>query len=191
LRTLLPQKPLHEILVQDITDAATVNRATFYDHYRDKFDLFNALIGADFRKLLEQRKVCLDDSCSSGLSAIALAVGDYLQRLHADHAACTLQASSGPLIDSAISLAIRRIILDGLEKQSGQSHAPREVIASMVSGAIYGAVKELLSRTNGQADEAALSSIAQLIRPLLEQNAATIHAAASPRRTSAQKRYSR
>jgi AcrR family transcriptional regulator len=191
LRTLLRQKPLDEILVQDITDEATVNRATFYDHYRDKFDLFNALIAADFQKLLEQRNVCLDESCSSGLSAIALAAGDYLQHLHNDHAACISQASSGSLIDSAVILAIRRIAIEGLEKRHTQPAASRKVVASMVSGAIYGAVKEVLSGTNWRADEAALSSVAQLIHPLLEQNVAPVRAAASPTKNARNTRRAR
>lgn len=185
LRKLLRQKPLDEILVQDITDAATVNRATFYDHYSDKFDLFNSLVSADFQKLLEERNVCLDENCSSGLSAIVLAVGDYLQGLHRDHAACTRQASSGPLIDAALTLAIRRIVLQGLKKQAGKFTVPREVVASMVSGAIYGAVKEWLSKTNWQVDEAALLSLVQIILPLLERNAAPVCAAvASPGKRS-------
>jgi AcrR family transcriptional regulator len=179
LRKLLGQKPLEEILVQDITDAATVNRATFYDHYTDKFDLFNALIAADFQKLLEQRHVCFDESCPSGLSAIVLAVGDYLQHLHQDRAACSRQASSGPLVDAAITLAIRRIVLDGMERDAVPSSVPPEVVASLVSGAIYGAVKEWLSRTKWQSDEAALSSLVQRILPLLEQNAGPARAAAT------------
>lgn len=186
LRTLLREKPLDEILVHDITVAATVNRATFYDHYRDKFDLFNALVAADFRKVLEQRNICLDDSCSSGLAGIALAVGDYLQRLHRDQAACTLHAPFGAMIDSAVSMAIRRIVLDGLEKRGAELPAQCEIVASMVSGAIYAAVKESLSRTKWRADEAALSQIAQLIHPLLGDTFT-----ASPRKSSARKRHPR
>ena len=44
LRELLREKRLDEIGVQDITGAATINRATFYDHYTDKFALFQAMI---------------------------------------------------------------------------------------------------------------------------------------------------
>ena len=39
LRKLLDQKGFDDITVQDITEAATLNRATFYAHYPDKFAL--------------------------------------------------------------------------------------------------------------------------------------------------------
>src|ERR1700730_812116 len=71
---LLQKKGLDEILLQDITEGATVNRATFYDHYTDKFGLFDAMIASDFHKLLEERNIRIDGSCSSGFAAIILAV---------------------------------------------------------------------------------------------------------------------
>ncbi len=36
---LIPEKGYNDITIQDITDRATLNRATFYLHYRDKHDL--------------------------------------------------------------------------------------------------------------------------------------------------------
>jgi AcrR family transcriptional regulator len=39
LMDLIPKKGYNAITVQDITDRATLNRATFYLHYRDKDDL--------------------------------------------------------------------------------------------------------------------------------------------------------
>jgi AcrR family transcriptional regulator len=176
LRDLLQRKPLEEIAVQDITDAATVNRATFYDHYVDKYDLFNALIAADFEQLLAQRKVCLDESCASGLGAIVLAVGDFLKHVHCRQAGCSPQHA--PLIDSAITLAIRRIIMEGLERENRQFIAPREVVASLASAAICSGVKEVLSSTKWKASEAAILSITQLVHPLLERGTVTTHAAA-------------
>ncbi len=37
---LLGTKSLQAISVQDIAERSTLNRATFYDHYTDKFALF-------------------------------------------------------------------------------------------------------------------------------------------------------
>jgi AcrR family transcriptional regulator len=173
LRAILRNKPFDDILVQDITNAATVNRATFYDHYKDKFDLFNALIGADFDGLLEARNVCLDGSCTSGLGAIVYAVSDFLRQVHRDQAACSRQVSSGSLMDAAITLAIRRIVLEGLEKQSAKFDVPREVIAAAVSGAVYNAVREAFFRTKEGLGEPDVVSIVKLILPLLEGQAAT------------------
>lgn len=173
LREILRQKPFDEILVQDITEGATVNRATFYDHYKDKFDLFNALIGTDFDRLLEARNVCLDGSCSSGLGAIVYAVSDFLRQVHRDQAACTRQVSSGSLMDAAITLAVRRIVLEGLEKQGAQFDVPREVVAAAVSGAVYNAVRDFFFRTKEGLREPDVVSIVRLILPLLEGQAAT------------------
>jgi AcrR family transcriptional regulator len=36
-------KTFNEISVRDIAEAATVNRATFYDHYTDKYALLDAM----------------------------------------------------------------------------------------------------------------------------------------------------
>jgi len=159
---LLIRKAFDEIVVSEITETADVNRATFYDHYTDKYDLFNALIAEDFRQLLAKREVCFDGSCSSGLAAIVLAVGDYLEELHRDKPSCSANATSGPLIDAAITLAIRRILMEGLAgKESG------EVLASLLSGGIYSAVKQVLSAQEWRVNEDALQSLVPLLQPLL------------------------
>lgn len=36
---LAMKKDLNDITIKDITSAATVNRATFYNHFYDKYDL--------------------------------------------------------------------------------------------------------------------------------------------------------
>src|SRR5580700_4896558 len=78
LGKLLESKEFDAISVQDITEAATVNRATFYDHYADKFALLECMAGTRFEELLAARGVRFDGGCASALRAIVLGVCDYL-----------------------------------------------------------------------------------------------------------------
>lgn len=54
---LLADKNFDQITIQDISDKANVGRRTVYDHYMDKFDLLNKLIGEHINEL---RKLCKD-----------------------------------------------------------------------------------------------------------------------------------
>src|SRR3977135_4060599 len=75
---LLKNKAFDQISVQDIADAATVNRVTFYDHYPDQHTLLECVVASRFNELLVKRNVKFDGTCSSALSGIVLAVCDYL-----------------------------------------------------------------------------------------------------------------
>ena len=78
LGKLLETKEFDKISVQDIAEAATVNRATFYDHYTDKFALLECMVGTRFGELLAARGVRFDGGCSSALRAMIQGVCDYL-----------------------------------------------------------------------------------------------------------------
>jgi AcrR family transcriptional regulator len=89
LHKLLKEKSFDEILVGDIAEAATVNRATFYDHYSDKFALFDSMVASDFHRLLEERDIRLAGNCSSALADIILCA-TYGRRRHTlDSAGCS------------------------------------------------------------------------------------------------------
>src|SRR5579884_3851312 len=81
LEKLLREKDFDTISVQDITEAATLNRATFYDHYPDKYALLECLVAQRFTELLEARGVTFDGGCASALRAMAVGVCDYLAEL--------------------------------------------------------------------------------------------------------------
>src|SRR5580692_2291696 len=82
LQTLLRSSKFEDISVQDITEAATVNRATFYDHYTDKFALLDALAAGGFHKLLHEREVQFDGACPTAANSIIRATCDYLAQIH-------------------------------------------------------------------------------------------------------------
>lgn len=171
LRTLMQTKSFDEISVLDITDAATVNRATFYDHYTDKYALLDALIDGGFHKLLHERNVVYDGTCPSAISVLILATCDYLTSTHSG-AECSRQSAFEPLVDSAITTALRRVLIAGMTKQESAPTTPSpEIAATAASWAIYGAVKEWFHTPNHPPAEHIVPEILQLILPMLPQHA--------------------
>jgi AcrR family transcriptional regulator len=167
LRKLLQIKRLDDILVQEITEAATLNRATFYDHYSDKFTLFEAMIAADFHKLLEERNIRFDGACSSALEAIILAVCEYLEKIHGNENDCARQGAFSSLLDGAITRAIQIVALNGLRNRATRVRVSREILASTISWAVYGAAREWFYSAKRQPAEVIVPSLAKLILPLV------------------------
>ncbi|HUZ93319.1 MAG TPA: TetR family transcriptional regulator [Edaphobacter sp.] len=166
LRELMQTRSFDEISVQDITDAATVNRATFYDHYTDKFSLLDAMVGGGFHKLLHERNVSFDGTCPSAAASIILATCDYLTESHGDRAACTRQNAFEPLMESAMTAAIRKVLSKGL-KNDGSAGAS-EMVATTASWAIYGAVKQWFYTPDHAPAEEIVGRILLLVMPILE-----------------------
>jgi AcrR family transcriptional regulator len=147
LDNLLKTKDFDKISVQDIAEAATLNRATFYDHYADKFALLECHIAMQFNDLLAQRGITFDGTCNSALRAIVLGVCDFLAatpRL----ADCERQRQMEPHLESAVIAIVTKMILDGLKAGLKQhpttSLVSPEMAAATASWAIYGAAKEWL-----------------------------------------------
>ncbi len=107
LGSLMQSKSFDEISVQDITEAATVNRATFYDHYTDKYSLLEAMVAGGFHEFLHERQVRYESGCPGALTAIIQATCDFLAQVHSG-GACERQNAFAPLMDAAIATAIRR-----------------------------------------------------------------------------------
>jgi AcrR family transcriptional regulator len=180
LNNLMQTKGFDEISVHDIAEAATVNRATFYDHYADKFALLEATVAGGFHMLLHERSVSFDGTCPSAAGAIILAACDYLTETH-NGSACSRQTAFEPLIDAAITTAIRRVLDKGIEKTHSSSAIPSDMVAMAASWAIYGAVKQWFYTPNHRPAEEIVPSILQLVLPVLMSAEATqpLHPAAA------------
>jgi AcrR family transcriptional regulator len=168
LKTLMETKSFDEISVQDIAEAATVNRATFYDHYTDKFALLEAMVAGGFHHLLHERNVTFDGTCPSAVGAIVLAACDYLTLTHTG-GDCGRQSAFEPLIDAAMVGAIQRMLVQGMPSVSG-SALPTEVVAAAASWAIFGAVKQWFSDPKRPPAEEIISPLLELILPMLEKS---------------------
>jgi AcrR family transcriptional regulator len=165
LHTLMQSKSFDEISVQDITETATVNRATFYDHYPDKYALLEAMVGGGFHMLLMERNVHYDGTCPSAISALIFAACDYLG-LACGESDCQRQSAFQPLIDAALTAAIRRVLMDGMPATLPSGPSP-EMIATAASWAIYGAVKEWFNTPNHPPAEDIVPTILQLVLAML------------------------
>ncbi|MFL6426662.1 MAG: TetR/AcrR family transcriptional regulator [Acidobacteriaceae bacterium] len=184
LLQLLGSKPFDDISVQDIAEAATVNRATFYDHYTDKFALLEALIAGGFHRMLQERSVRYDGTCPSAARAIVLAACDYLASMRGAQAGCERRSNVEALEDAAMIAAIRRVLAEGMAKHTSVPEARRAMQSAAASWAIYGAVKEWLNTPDRLPAEAIVPEIVAMVTPLLgmpleETQRADHHAAAA------------
>jgi len=78
---LVMEKGHRGLTVQETAERATVNRTTFYDHFRNQYELLDYFIREAFREELRRRlpeKPGLDDE---SLKALVLATCDFLSEL--------------------------------------------------------------------------------------------------------------
>lgn len=163
IEKLLETREFEQISVQDIAEAATVNRATFYDHYTDKYALLECMVGSRFHELLAEREVEFDGTCGSALTALVLAVSEYLTRLKGPEGTRQL----APHMESAMIAVVRRILLGGLKERGPRSGVAPEMIAAAASWAIYGAVKEWAQSPDRAAPEELAQTVMTLVSPIL------------------------
>ena len=131
---LLAEKTFDLISVQDIAERSTLNRATFYDHFTDKFALLEAMMGAGVRELIATRMAGNEGSCEAGLRQLILAACDFLAQVSSG---CQKhQRQFEPMVESQVKATIREFLLERLRNRGVSSP---ELKATMVSWAITGA----------------------------------------------------
>jgi AcrR family transcriptional regulator len=166
LARLLKKKTFEEVSIQDVAEEATVNRATFYAHYPDKYALLECMTASRFQELLDERGVTFDGTCNTALRLILLGICDYLET--------TLETQSDkeramdPHVESAITGVVRQMILLGLKKHPWIGAISEEIVAAMVSWALYGAAKEWLRTPNRVPADAIANDVTQIVFPLLQ-----------------------
>jgi AcrR family transcriptional regulator len=138
---LLSTKDFGAISVQDIAEKATVNRATFYDHFPDKLALLDYTIEDSFQQLLRARMGDATPAAPEGLRRIILALCDYLEDL--GKRCPKHQREFEPMVESKVKALVRDVLLGSLKcpNHPGQYPAP-ELVATMASWAMYGAALE-------------------------------------------------
>ncbi|NYF88432.1 TetR/AcrR family transcriptional regulator [Tunturiibacter empetritectus] len=165
LVNLMKEKQFDSLSVQDIAEAATINRATFYDHYPDKFALLECTVGTRFNELLSERGVTFNGTCTSALRAIVLGVCDFIA--FSEHPCSTKAGQMEPHMESAIIAVVRRMLLEGLEKHASAAPTSPQMIATTTAWAIYGAAKEWAQTPNRPPSSEIADTIVTLVHPVM------------------------
>src|SRR5215203_3975132 len=80
INELLREKEFHNITVQDITNRAEVNRATFYAHFEDKFALLNYSVREEFLEALAKRSSNWEVYTPTHLRSLVMVVYEFLSQ---------------------------------------------------------------------------------------------------------------
>jgi AcrR family transcriptional regulator len=160
LAKLLDCKEFGDISVQDITDEATLNRATFYLHYPDKNALLQAMTAARFRDLIARRGLSFTN-CDGALRAIALGVCDYL----ADTTGCPGQLAKMPLEGSIIPV-VEGIFQEGAANHATAPGADPNLLATTAAWAIFGAARRWYQTADRIPAEEMAAKIELMVKPI-------------------------
>jgi AcrR family transcriptional regulator len=131
---LLAEKGFESISVLDVTEKAQVNRATFYDHFVDKYKLLDYWISQVFMQEIEKRMLNACHYTPQNLRNLILAVCEFLSRLHSDCAQPHLHFEA--LVESQIKKQIYELLSVWL--QQTKTTISTEIPATVATWAIYG-----------------------------------------------------
>ena len=138
---LLAEKRIQSITIQDITARATVNRATFYAHFDDKYALLDYIFRETFLQDI-QEKLSLDAPFSlNNLQTLIVTVCEHLARFNGIQCKFVRQDFE-PLMEKEVQSQVYRIVLRWITQLQADDPHPLtnpEVVASTLSWAIFGA----------------------------------------------------
>jgi AcrR family transcriptional regulator len=170
---LLVEKSFEDITIQDIAKRATVNRATFYAHFQDKYALVESTINETFGTFIEARLATPNTSIRQHIRLLFLAITDKMIVLQTYHRRS--YRSFGQAIESQIKAKVNQHIQEWLAEDlafCNVSQQRRDIAAQAVSWALYGVAMQWQQQA-GQLEpeeiiEQALPMISASIEALLD-----------------------
>jgi len=130
------------ITINDITTKATINRATFYAHFPDKYALLDTIISENFIEILRQ-KISPDSVMSNSL--LASLVESVCEYFEVAEKTCKGYECVLDLMSKEIVFQLTEIIFTLLDKKAPDTNEGKilaKLTASMVSTSIYIAVHQ-------------------------------------------------
>ena len=137
------EKSFASITVQDIAERATVNRATFYAHFEDKYELLDSIIRERFQREVASKLSCESKWGLSFLRELIEAVFDFVGEVH-----CQCQPTDRPcepLFERAVQQELAKLLVSWLKQVPAcgtEWQVPLETMAVVMSWAMFGAAAQ-------------------------------------------------
>ena len=161
---LLRKKKFEKISIQEIADSAMINRATFYAHYEDKYELLIDFLS----NLKEEFARELNESCKENLS-----IREYYIRLISlflDHIDSKRDVYNSIMVNNRSSIMmdiLLSVVNDDILKRFKENDinlkVPTEVISKFYLGGVINIGMEWLSNSNKYTKEEILDYLELLI----------------------------
>jgi AcrR family transcriptional regulator len=165
LTDLMHKKKFHEISVQDITARAEINRATFYAHFVDKYELLNAQIRDSFQSLLDEKLPENPTFTIANLRILALTAHQFLAGF-AGHCATAGPNSDSGLMVQQVQRQTQTVVLDWLKNTPNPPPiSSLEVAAMVISWAIFGSILEVTWNSRKISAEQLTTQVLSLLEP--------------------------
>ena len=161
---LLPEKGFQSLTVQDITDKAEINRATFYAHFADKYDLLDQSIRQRFRQELEKRTLNACHYTDENLRILIVAVCEFVSHVHT-HCA-TAQPQFEALVETQVKKQVQELLQMWLEKEATDIDA--KTAATAASWAVYGLASQWSHEKSKE--RPSVEQFAEQVFPLIAAN---------------------
>jgi len=133
---LLAEKSFHSINVQEVVERATVNRATFYAHFPDKYALLDYVVGEWFRE--ELTRAGLGGTQFNELNLRKL-ISTVLTVVRTFHGGCRPGDRD---VQPMLETKLQAVLAEFLEDWLGGASATPGAAAKLVSWTIFGSAME-------------------------------------------------
>ena len=167
---LLAEKSFHAITVQDVAERATVNRATFYAHFEDKYALMDHYVRTGFQQMLAAKLPTVFPVTVDNLHRLTRTVLEHLAQFHGYCRASDKQQAE--LVLEAMQNELYQFILNWLSEAPPAHHpgqATVDTAAMVMSWAIFGVSVQWSSGPRTvSADQMAQQVVTVLTRGLSE-----------------------
>lgn len=146
------KKEFKDITIKDITTAATVNRATFYYHFIDKYDLLEKVLSESVMREIIQEVSTHEVINEETIEAIFLSIIKF-QTSISNQCQRSYEAFT-PEIETIFKKELQAFFSEWAQKQwSNKNKIEVEAVAVMLSWALYGAAMHWMQNQTTQPED--------------------------------------